>query len=171
VCLLGYADTGYGGRPHTAVVEDLVRLRDWYATDGVYFDQAAAEAELLPYHRRLCVAARALGARTIVLGHGTHPDPCYADPGLADLLVTFEGSWQTYQETGVPDWTAEHPPDRFCHLVHGAPPGRDRLVARTARLRGAAVHCAVSGSGQNPWNTVPIALGPAASAATREASR
>ncbi|AXI81343.1 spherulation-specific family 4 protein [Peterkaempfera bronchialis] len=158
VRLLGYVDTGYGLRPHAAVVEDLLRYRDWYGTAGVYFDQVGAEPELLPYQRRLTVAARALGCGTTVLGHGTHPDPGYADPDLAELLVTFEGSWETYLETGVERWTADHPADLFCHLVHGVPTGRGGLAARTARLRGAGVHCAVPGSGSNPWQELPEAL-------------
>ncbi|MFJ6217079.1 spherulation-specific family 4 protein [Streptomyces sp. NPDC092296] len=160
VRVLGYVDTGYGSRPHSAAVQDLVRYRDWYRTDGVYFDQAATEPELLPYHRRLTVAARALGAATVVLGHGTHPDPGYADPDLGDLLVTFEGDWAAYQEAGVPRWTADHPPARFCHLVHGVPAGHGGLVARTSRLRGAGVHCAVPGSGANPWQSPPDSLRP-----------
>ncbi|MER7764103.1 spherulation-specific family 4 protein [Streptomyces sp. NPDC097619] len=154
VAVLGYADTDYGRRPHQEVVRDLLRHRDWYGADGTFLDQVAAEEELLPHYRRLEVAARAAGADTVVLNHGTHPHPGFA--GLGDLLVTFEGPWDAYQEAEVPDWTAAHPAERFCHLVYAVPEGAD--TAALARRRRAAVHCAVPGTGSHPWRSLPHAL-------------
>ncbi|MEU2871176.1 spherulation-specific family 4 protein [Streptomyces olivoreticuli] len=153
--LLGYTDTGYGHRPAREVVADIRRHRRWYEVDGVFLDQAAAHPALLPRYRRLVLLAKALGARTAVFNPGTHPDPGYAH--LADLLVTFEGDWEAYRRAEVPLWTADHPPERFCHLVHGVPPEHAEQVARTAERRGAAVHCAVPGAGPNPWQAVPRA--------------
>lgn len=153
VPVLGYVDTAYGRRPFRSAVADLRRHRRWYDVDGVFYDRAATEALLLPRYRRLALVSRALGARTVVLNPGTHPDPGYAE--VADLLVTFEGSWEAYRTARVPDWTADHLPSRFCHLVYGVPQERAGLVARTAGRRGAAVHCAVPGKGENPWQTAP----------------
>ncbi|MBT2386044.1 spherulation-specific family 4 protein [Streptomyces sp. ISL-11] len=157
VPLLGYVDTGYGHRPAREIVGDIRRHRRWYDVDGVFLDQVPAQAAALPHYRRLVLLARALGARTAVLNPGTHPDPGYAR--VADLLVTFEGPWETYRRAGVPAWTADHPPGRFCHLVYGVPPGHADDVARTADGRGAAVHCAVPGVGDNPWSGAPWAAG------------
>ncbi|MEV4329024.1 spherulation-specific family 4 protein [Streptomyces sp. NPDC049597] len=151
VRVVGYVDTDYGRRPHAAVLADLLRHRDWYAVDGVFLDQVASGPENLPHYGRIAVAARAAGATTVVLNHGVHPDPAYAE--LADLLVTFEGPWDAYRTTGVPSWTSAHPPERFCHLVYAAPPD--------ARA-GAAVHCVVPGTGAHPWGTLPHALEPSA---------
>ncbi|MEV7614644.1 spherulation-specific family 4 protein [Streptomyces sp. NPDC089799] len=158
VAVLGYVDTDYGRRPHADVVQELLRHRDWYATDGAFLDQAAAGAECLPHYRRLAVAARAAGARTLVLNHGTHPHhPGFAE--IADLLVTFEGPWEVYRDAAagaLPEWTAGHPATRFCHLVHGVPPGTaPAAVSALAAARHAGVHCAVSGTGAHPWRTLP----------------
>ncbi|CAM5276368.1 spherulation-specific family 4 protein [Streptomyces abikoensis] len=153
VPLLGYVDTGYGRRAPRAVVADIRRHRRWYGVDGVFLDQVPAHAAPLPHYRRLVLLAKALGARTAVLNPGTHPDPGYAR--VADLLVTFEGTWEAYRRAGVPPWTADHPPSRFCHLVYAVPPGAADQVARTAETRGAAVHCAVPGDGVNPWRGAP----------------
>ncbi|MFD4138157.1 spherulation-specific family 4 protein [Streptomyces sp. NBC_00390] len=147
VRVLGYADTDYGRRPHSAVVADLLRHRTWYGTDGAFLDQVSSGPEALDHYRRLQIAVRAVGAATLVLNHGVHPDPAYAE--LADLLVTFEGPWDAYRTSGVPSWTAAHPPERFCHLVYAAPPD--------ARA-GAAVHCVVPGTGAHPWGTLPHGL-------------
>lgn len=149
VPVLGYADTDYGRRAHADVVRDLLRHRDWYGADGAFLDQAATDPALLAHYRRLSVAARAAGADTLVLNHGAHPDPGYAD--LADLLVTYEGTWATYPTVVIPPWTRSHPPDRFCHLVYAAPPG-----ARPAT----PVHCAVPGEAPHPWGTLPHLLEP-----------
>ncbi|WP_420877864.1 spherulation-specific family 4 protein [Streptomyces agglomeratus] len=157
VRLLGYADTDYGHRPLRAVTADFDRYRDWYATDGFFLDQAAAEPGAVRHYRRLARAARSRGGRTVVLNPGVHPAPAYA--GVADLLVTFEGDWAAYSAAPVaPAWTAAHPPERFCHLVHGVPAGLCALAARTAALRRAAVHCAVPGHGPNPWSLLPPVL-------------
>ncbi|MEU5126908.1 spherulation-specific family 4 protein [Streptomyces mobaraensis] len=153
VPVLGYVDTGYGRRPLRAVLADVRRHRGWYGVDGVFLDQVPTAPEFLTRYRRLAVCARALGCRTVVFNHGTHPDPGYAR--IADLLVTFEGDWEAYRRAGVPDWTRTHLPSRFCHLVYGVPQERAGHVSRTAGLRGAGVHCAVPGTGENPWQTAP----------------
>ncbi|MGW0122873.1 spherulation-specific family 4 protein [Streptomyces sp. NPDC003327] len=138
VRVLGYTDTDYGRRPHAEVVTDLVRHRDWYGADGAFLDQVATAPDALPHYRRIAVAARAAGAATLVLNHGTRPDPGYEE--FADLLVTFEGPWDAYRTLDLP--VAPH----YCHLVYAAPPG----------LRPAtAVHCAVPGTGAHPWGTLP----------------
>ncbi|MBT2504719.1 hypothetical protein J7I98_02165 [Streptomyces sp. ISL-98] len=147
VRVLGYVDTDYARRPHAAVVQDLLRHRDWYAADGAFLDQVSSGPEALTHYRRLAVAAREAGAATLVLNHGVHPDPGYLR--FADVLVTFEGTWATYQDLDVPPWTAAYAADRFCHLVYAAP--ADAVVA--ARIR-----CAVPGDRPHPWGTLPHAL-------------
>lgn len=157
VRLLGYTDTDYGRRPARAVARDFECHRDWYGTDGFFLDQVAPDPAGLRHYRRLARAARSRGGRTLVLNPGAHPAPGYADVG--DLLITFEGDWDAYRTApAAPAWTKDHPPSRFGHLVHGVPSGLCRLAARTAEMRRAAVHCAVSGHGPNPWSALPPAL-------------
>ncbi|MGW1142893.1 spherulation-specific family 4 protein [Streptomyces zhihengii] len=145
VTVLGYVDTGYGRRPHGAVAAEMLRHRDWYATDGVFLDQVSSGRDALAHYTRLTVAARVAGAATVVLNHGVPPDPGYAR--LAELLVTFEGPWEAYDPAAAaPAWTEAYPADRFCHLVYAAPPH-----ARAAT----GVHCTVPGTGAHPWGTLP----------------
>ncbi|MER5884995.1 spherulation-specific family 4 protein [Streptomyces sp. NPDC001941] len=157
VAVLGYADLDYGRRPQREVLDDLDRHRAWYDVDGFLFDQAPDQAAWLRACKRLVKAARARGGRTVVLNPGVHPAPGYAS--VADLVITFEGDWEAYcRAPAAPAWTSGHPAERFCHLVHGVPPGLCSVAGRTARLRGAAVHCAVTGHGRNPWSVLPPAL-------------
>ncbi|MGS2590272.1 spherulation-specific family 4 protein [Streptomyces hebeiensis] len=82
-------------------------------------------------------AVRRAGARRpyLVLGHGTHPYPGYAE--TADQLVTFSGPWADYRWSQAAEWTAAHPPERFVHLVHGIPRHHLEEAMRIARWQGA----------------------------------
>ncbi|MFE6523107.1 spherulation-specific family 4 protein [Streptomyces sp. NPDC057794] len=153
VRVLGYTDTGYGRRAAADVVRDLTRHRDWYGTDGAFLDQVVSGPEEFAHYQRLAVTARGGGCGTLVLNHGTAPHPCYAR--IADVLVTFEGTWETYRTLPPPAWPGG-PDVRLCHLVHAVPPGAD--PASLARARGAAVYCAVPGTGDHPWGTLPHTL-------------
>lgn len=164
--LLGYVDTAYGGRPHGEVVADLLTFRQWYGTTGVYFDQAAGHPAALAHYRRLTTAARAAGCSTVVLGHGAHPEPSFAEPELGDLLVTFEGSWAEYDALALPLWTGHHPAERFCHLVYQVPARVAEAAGALIASRRAGVGCTVPGGGDNPWATLPHGLATAPPAAT-----
>ncbi|WP_309096452.1 spherulation-specific family 4 protein [Streptomyces sp.] len=153
VRVLGYADTGYGRRAATDVVRDLTRHRDWYGTDGAFLDQVPSGPGEFAHYRWLAEAARAAGCGTLVLNHGTAPHPCYA--GVADLLVTFEGPWESYLTPPAQPWPAV-PDGPQCHLLYDVPPGAD--PAGLARARGAMVYCAVPGTGDHPWGTLPYTL-------------
>jgi hypothetical protein len=149
--VLGYADTDYARRPHADVIRDLDRYRDWYDTDGVFLDQVASGPDELTYYRRLATAVHG----TLALNHGTTPHPSYAR--IADVLVTFEGSWTTYRRLPPRPWHGS-PDIRLCHLVYGVPEGVDLTADGT---EGVDLYCAVPGVGDHPWGTLPPTLEPA----------
>ncbi|MDH6111655.1 hypothetical protein P3T36_001971 [Kitasatospora sp. MAP12-15] len=162
ITVLGYVDTAYGRRPHAEVVAELLNYRQWYGVTGVYFDQAASHAEAVAHYRRLATASRAAGCTTVVLGHGVHPEPAYAEPELSDLLVTFEGSWTDYDALVLPLWTGHHPASRFCHLVYDVPSERAGAAGALFASRRAGSGCAVAMGGANPWAGTPYGLAPTA---------
>ncbi|MEW2168234.1 spherulation-specific family 4 protein [Streptomyces sp. NPDC007084] len=149
--VLGYVDTDYGRRPLADVLRDVSLHGSWYGTDGTFLDQAAATEAGVDYYRRLAAAT----PETLVLNHGTTPHPAYAR--LADVLVTFEGTWADYRRKAPPSRTGAGA--SLCHLVHGVPAGVD--PAALVRERGADLYCAVPGAGDHPWGTLPHGLAPA----------
>ncbi|MFF3449302.1 spherulation-specific family 4 protein [Streptomyces sp. NPDC002667] len=155
VRVLGYVDTAYARRPPADVLRDVARHRDWFGADGTFLDQVAAAESEFAYYRRLATAVGGLGGGSLVLNHGTVPHPSYAR--IADVLVTFEGTWAGYRRTPPPPWTGTG--TTLCHLVHGVPAGA--AVEASARERGAALSCAVPGTGDHPWGTLPHGLAPA----------
>ncbi|MFE9255526.1 spherulation-specific family 4 protein [Streptomyces sp. NPDC006879] len=153
--VLGRLVMGDGARPFGKLVSDAHRFLDWYRVDGFYLDRAPAGREGLAEVRRLTTTLRSLLDRShLVLGHGTHPHPGYAE--IADQLVTFVGSWSDYRWSQAAEWTAEHPPERFCHFVHGVPRTHLEEAVRVARWHGAGtVWFTNRPAGADPWAGMP----------------
>ncbi|MFF4020557.1 spherulation-specific family 4 protein [Streptomyces sp. NPDC001843] len=158
VRVLGHLDVAYGTRAFGELVADAHRFLDWYQADGFLLDRCPAERAALGEVRRTVATLRVIRDDAhIVLGHGTHPYPGYAEN--ADQLVTFSGSWSDYRWSQVAEWTADYPPDRFCHFVHGVPRGHLDEALRIARWQGAATIWFTDrtdrGGRADPWQGMP----------------
>ncbi|WP_405869526.1 MULTISPECIES: spherulation-specific family 4 protein [unclassified Streptomyces] len=158
VRVLGHLDTAYGARSHSDVISDAQRHIDWYQVDGFLLDRCPTERVSLPGVRRTVTTLRTIRDDAhIVLGHGTHPYAGYAE--TADQLVTFSGSWSDYRWSQVAEWTADHPPERFCHFVHGVPRPHLEEALRIARWQGASTIYFTDhtdrGGRSDPWETMP----------------
>jgi hypothetical protein len=158
VRVLGLLDAAHGVRRFGETIADARRHLDWYKADGFLLDRCPTERAALPDVRRTAGALRALrdGAH-IVFGHGTHPHPGYAES--ADQLVTFSGPWSEYRWSQVAEWTADYPPERFCHFVHGVPRGHLDEALRIARWQGASTIYFTDrtdhGGTVDPWEAMP----------------
>ncbi|WP_329159342.1 phage tail protein [Streptomyces anulatus] len=141
--LLGHLDLAHGERPFAELIADARSFIDWYRIGGFYLARCPTERAGLPAVRRLTGTLHALLAESdsaddggrLVLGHGTHPYPGYAE--AADQLVTFQGPWTDYRWSQVAEWTADYPPGRFAHFVHGVPRTHLEEAMRIARWQGA----------------------------------
>ncbi|MFI7409096.1 spherulation-specific family 4 protein [Streptomyces sp. NPDC049627] len=149
--------TAHGARAFGEVISEAHRYLDWYRVDGFLLDRCPTDRAALSEIRRTAGTLRALRDKAhIVLGHGTHPHPGYAECG--DQLVTFRGSWSDYRWSQVAEWTADYPPDRFCHFVHGVPLGHLDEALRIARWQGAATIWFTDRTDHgrtDPWETMP----------------
>ncbi|MYT75945.1 MULTISPECIES: spherulation-specific family 4 protein [unclassified Streptomyces] len=158
VRVLGHVDATYGARSFGEIVSDAHRFLDWYRVDGFLLDRCPTERVALPEIRRTVTTLRALvDDAYIVLGHGTHPYPGYAES--AEQLVTFTGPWSDYRWSQVAEWTAEYPPEKFCHFVHGMPRGHLEEALRIARWQGAGTIYFTDrtdrGGLTDPWEAMP----------------
>ncbi|MGK5697397.1 spherulation-specific family 4 protein [Streptomyces sp. URMC 128] len=156
--VLGHLDTRYGTRSFGELISDARRFVDWYQVDGFLLDRCPADHAGLPEVRRTVATLRVIRDEShIVLGHGIHPHPGYAQ--LADQLVTFSGPWSDYRWSQVAEWTADHPPERFCHFVHGVPRPHLGEALRIARWQGAATVWFTDhtdeGGHTDPWEAMP----------------
>lgn len=154
---VGYVDTDYGRRPAAQVVADVNTWLSRYGVRGAFLDQVTSGLDHLDHYAELTVATRSRGADYVVLNPGTEPHPGYTD--LANITVTFEGSWSDYGRLQEPGWTRELPPGRFAHLIHGVPDaGAVRAAVRLAARRHVRTVYVTTGTGANPWDTVPGSL-------------
>ncbi|MBT3151421.1 phage tail protein [Streptomyces sp. CHD11] len=157
VRVLGRLDLAHGLRSFGEVISEAHRYLDWYQVDGFLLDRCPADRAALPEVRRTVGTLRVIHEDAhIVLGHGTHPHRAYAE--YADQLVTFSGAWSDYRWSQVAEWTADHPPERFCHFVHGVPGPHLDEALRIARWQGAATiyftdH--LPGLLTGPWESLP----------------
>jgi Spherulation-specific family 4 len=151
--VLGYVATGWGERPAADVLRDVERHIWWYRVDGVFLDEAAADAGHLRHYRRLVRRMRWSGRRLVVLNPGTVPDRRYF--GFADIVVTFEGRYADHAAalSGTPRWLRNVDPRRIAHLIYGA--SRDEALAAVRAADRAGYVYATSGTPPNPWRTVP----------------
>ncbi|MBR8643632.1 phage tail protein [Streptomyces tuirus] len=158
VRVLGHLDTRYGTRNFGELIADAHRFVDWYQVDGFLLDRCPADHVALPEVRRTVGTLRVIRDDAhIVLGHGIHPHPGYV--GLADQLVTFSGPWNDYRWSQVAEWTADHPPERFCHFVHSVPRAHLGEALGIARGQGAATIYFTDrtdrGGRIDPWQAMP----------------
>ncbi|MCM1968084.1 spherulation-specific family 4 protein [Streptomyces sp. G1] len=155
--ILGHLAMRDGERSFGELVSDAHRFRDWYGADGFYLADAPAGKAELAFVRRVADTLRGLGdGLRIVLGHGTHPYEGYTE--TADQLVTFAGTWADYRWSQVAEWTADHPPETFCHLVHGVPRMHLEEALRIARWQGAGTIWFTDRRGaadRDPWASMP----------------
>ncbi|MEV4332177.1 spherulation-specific family 4 protein [Streptomyces sp. NPDC049597] len=136
VRVLGHLDLAHGQRSFGDIVCDAQHFADWYRVDGFLLDRCPVERADLAQVRRTTATLDAMtGGGHLVLGHGTHPYPGYAE--AADQLVTFSGPWTDYRWSQVAEWTADYPPERFAHFVHGVPRTHLMEATRIARWQGA----------------------------------
>jgi Spherulation-specific family 4 len=157
VRLVGYVDTDYGARAAAEITADVDTWLSRYGVHGVFLDQVTAGLDLLDHYADVTVAARARGADYVVLNPGTAPHPGYLD--LANVTVTFEGSWADYRNVEEPEWVRSLPASRFAHLVHGVPYAAAVPAAvRLARHRHVGTVYVTTGTGANPWKDVPRPL-------------
>ncbi|MDJ0384407.1 spherulation-specific family 4 protein [Streptomyces sp. G-G2] len=159
--VLGHLAMRDGERSFGEMISDAHRFVDWYRVGGFYLADAPADRAGLAAVTRVTDTLRTLGTGGdlphLVLGHGTHPYEGYAE--TADQLVTFSGSWADYRWSQVAEWTAEYPPERFCHLVHGVPRAHLEEAVRVARWQGAGTIWFTdrlgTRTGGAPWASMP----------------
>lgn len=136
VQVLGHIDMAHGSRFFGDVVSDAHHYLEWYRVDGFLLDRCPTERADLHGVRRVTATLEAVvDGGHLVLGHGSHPYPGFAE--AADQLVTFSGPWTDYRWSQVAEWTADYPPERFAHFVHGVPRTHLEEATRIARWQGA----------------------------------
>lgn len=153
--VLGYVSTGHGTRDPALVRTEVARYASWYKIIDIFVDEVAHDEAALPYYTALSTALRTTAGRLIVLNPGMVPAPGYF--ALADIVVTFEGTFADYHATPDPLRSVGRglSRTRTAHLIYGASDAQ--AVDVVIRHRADYVY-ATSGTLPNPWNTLASSL-------------
>ena len=157
--VIGYVPTTYGARPLADVLAEVDAYYAWYNIDGIYFDEAANDADptLVAYYQNCYDYVRSIDtAAMVVLGQGAGAPEEYA--AAATQLSVRENDDQLYPflDWQPLDWTSWYSPDRFVAFIHN--------VVDADAMRAAVDHAAANGVAwmfftddilPNPWDTLP----------------
>ena len=150
--VVGYVHTSYGRRALDHVRADVASYRQFYGVNDVFFDEVSSAEEQLSYYETLSTEVR--GAKGMVLlNPGMHPHEGYMP--LADQVITFEGTYDTYRRAQMPAWTAKYPASKFTHLVYSTHRRNLGNALSLADRRRAGNVYVTNDSGDNPWDTLP----------------
>ncbi len=156
--VLGYVYTRYadGSRTQAAVQDAIDRYFDWYAVDGIVFDEVSPDRAKQPYYAALnsYVKTKASSAITVI-NPGTRTHESYM--AAADIVVTFEGAYAAYlSRYSAPGWIKRYAPSRFWHLIHSTSRILDmRNAVRLSKERRAGWVYVTSDRMPKPWDTLP----------------
>jgi hypothetical protein len=153
--VIGYIGTNYARRPLAQAEAQVRDYRDWYGVTSVFLDQTPTEgSQQVGYYQALArYIHRSAPAATIWLNPGAYPDQSYMSVG--NVVMVFEGPYDSYVGLHVPGWAHDYPATRFAHTVY-ATPGPDMTSAvRLSRSRNADYLYLTDDVGSNPYSALP----------------
>jgi chitodextrinase len=176
ITVLGYVATGYLGStgratrlgettPLAWLAQSQQEVALWYelyggyGLGGVFLDEVqnvcGPSNSYSGAYRALDQSIKSLhrGAFTVI-NPGIGTEECYAD--IADVSLTFEGTYETYRSWQPPAWQRGRDPRRFWHLVHATATEAEMADAmRLGKERGAGYIYVTPDVLANPWDTLP----------------
>lgn len=165
VTVLGYVTTNYAkpDRPLDKVTGEIDRYFSLYGVGDIFLDEVVdyPSAAQLAYYQALSAHIRKVRpAAKVVLNPGKNADARYLSQSIADIIVTFEGTYATYQGYTSATWTTAYPADRFWHLIHTTGSAKDMrdAVALSRKNRAGWIYVTPDTmADDNPWDTLPPA--------------
>lgn len=105
--VLAYVETSYGDRSMQDVKDDVKAYSQYFAIDGIFFDEVSGSMDHLAYYEALISYARSFSAVEEVILNSSYIDKTFIDHSSADSLIVFEGDhpqWLTFdtsEYTGI----------------------------------------------------------------------
>lgn len=153
----GYVSSQYGGRAIASAKADVDAYLGFYQVDGFFVDEMAISSAQLAYYQQLYAYIKTKGLYRVIGNPGTGSLEAYLAQGAADVLVTYEHSYASYQANSAPlPWTSAYPASRFAHIVYGVSTASamQAVVAGLAQKHVGLVYV-TDDAGSNPFDTLP----------------
>ena len=153
VRVLGYVATGYGSR--SSVLDDVAAYRRLYGITDIFLDEAATDCASLATYAPWIAAVRTNGG-FVAVNPGIVPASCWAD--AADVIVSFEGPFDSYLRYLSPPWLQALPRSHVWNIVYAVPAGSEGFVRDLAGRHGTGLLYATDDVPPNPYDSLPAAL-------------
>ncbi len=148
--VLGYVSTFWAAVPVETVKLDIDRYRQFYGTDGIFFDEMSNEAEDVEYYREITQYAKSLGMEYVVGNTGTDAAPAYI--GVVDNIVISEG-YGTPTLSRLGGWHADHPKENFSYVAYSQSTIDSEFVATSSSF--ASYMFVTDDNFPNPYDELP----------------
>jgi hypothetical protein len=152
--VIGYVHTSYGARDAATVKSEVDAFKLWYHVDGIFLDETASDAALIPYYQDVANYIRATSGTYVALNPGVIPAEGYMNVG--DTVAVFEGTYNTYKNWVKPSWASKYPTSKFTHLIH-ATSGSSAMknAIKWSKQRRAGNVYVTNDVLPNPWDILP----------------
>jgi hypothetical protein len=153
--VIGYIGTNYAQRPLAQAEQEVRDYRDWYGVRSIFLDQTPTEgSQQIGYYRTLArYIHRSTPDATIWLNPGAYPDQSYMSVG--NVVMVFEGPFESYVGLHVPGWVRDYPATRFAHTVYATTGPDVTKAVRLSRSRNAGYLFLTDDVGSNPYSALP----------------
>ncbi len=118
--LIGYVYTQYGTRDISETEANIDAWRDLYkqyGVSGIFFDESSDKQEDVDYYKNISAYARGEGLPFIVLNAGTITDSSYFEDDIADVIVDFEGDYESFTKDTL-QWNKANSNTALCSIVY-----------------------------------------------------
>jgi len=95
--MVGYIYTKYGKRDFNELKADILSWKKYYQNlgiEGIFFDEASTDKNLLNYYSKISKEARNNGFKKVILNPGITTDKAYIESSIADIIVSYENRHQ-----------------------------------------------------------------------------
>jgi hypothetical protein len=165
--ILGYVATTYGNKrleesttqisnQQASVFKEINQYYNWYGVDGIFLDESASGPEKLDYYKQISEHIKSKGGQKsfTVLNPGVYPDEGYTK--YSDVILTFEGTYQSYQTLPIPSWSNNYDKNKFMHLIYNTAgtTNMDKVIT-LASNRNVGYLYVTNDNIPNPWDTLP----------------
>jgi hypothetical protein len=156
IVVLGYVPTHWAARDLFLVKDDIEVLYRLAPLDGIFVDEVPnRDCRALAYFAEIGDHVRGHGGLGVVaLNPGATTQECYMSE--ADVVVNFEGSYDSYLRWAPAGWERLYPATRFWHLVHDTrTEAAMHDAVRLSEARGAGWIYVTPDHLPNPWDALP----------------
>jgi hypothetical protein len=154
ITVLGYVHTSYGSRDTGSLEAEISDYKNWYNTNGIFFDEMSNVAGYEQYYSNLNNYAKSLGFTYTVGNPGADTLPSYV--GTVDNIVIYENS-------GLPSisslggWHTNYDKRNFSMVAYGVGSLDTSYVSSAANYVGFI--SMTDDTLPNPYDTVPYYFG------------